>query len=194
MRQNDFGGALSATRIAARITAGCVTTTSRVRRVVSESIHQPHPVDQLDHRFATVRRPRRVGQPDRQVVGLHAAYHVAAPASAVQIRQPVVDAGVQTEQFGRLPGPLLRAAIGAFGDTKIDRRVDLAVADRIERFVGGKPSGRHRIGHRVRYECQPDDLTHASATARSGPRSSLARARLRDSRRNCLPPLLVEEA
>src|SRR6476469_4471866 len=39
MRQNDFGGPLSATRIAARITDGCVTATSRVRRVVSESIH-----------------------------------------------------------------------------------------------------------------------------------------------------------
>ena len=35
MRQNDFAGASSATRIAARTTAGCVTATSLLRRVVN---------------------------------------------------------------------------------------------------------------------------------------------------------------
>ena len=38
MRQNDFGGASRAIRIAARITAGWVTATSRLRRLVNVSI------------------------------------------------------------------------------------------------------------------------------------------------------------
>ena len=81
MRQNDFGGASSATRIAARITAGWVTATIRPRRVPSDSSQPPHPVDQLDDRLAAVRRRGRVGQPDGQLGGQHPAEHVAAPAA-----------------------------------------------------------------------------------------------------------------
>lgn len=41
MRQKDFGGASSAIRIAARITAGCVTATSLDGVGASESIQRP---------------------------------------------------------------------------------------------------------------------------------------------------------
>src|SRR4029077_5210393 len=95
--------------------------------------------------------------------GPYPAHHIATPAAAVKIREPVVDAGVQAEQFRRLPGPLLGSAVGAFGDAKFDGRVDLAMAEGVERFVGGKSSGCHRIRQRMGYEGQPDDLTHASA-------------------------------
>src|SRR6185312_12891997 len=32
--------------------------------------------------------------------------------------------------------------------------------DGIERLVGGKPSGRHSIGHRVRHQREPENLAH----------------------------------
>jgi hypothetical protein len=169
-RQNDFGGALSTTRIAARITAGCVTATSRARRVVSESIHPR--TRSISAMTDSPPCGDCVGS-DRQIVWLHATHHVAPPATAVQIGQPVVDGGVQAEQFGRLPGPLLRCAVGAFGDAEVDGRIDLAMADGVERFVGGKSPGRHRVGHRVRHEGEPDDLTHdPTSSARRGCLSS----------------------
>ena len=37
-----------------------------------------HPVDQIDNGFATVRRPGRIRQPDREVRGPHAAEHITA--------------------------------------------------------------------------------------------------------------------
>ena len=154
MRQNDFGGALSATNIAARITAGCVTATSRLRRLVNESIHP-----RTRSISSTTDSPpcgARVGSVSQ----------IARSAGAVEIREPVVDAGVQAEQFRRLPGPLLGSAVGTFGDAQFDRRVDLTMAEGVERFVGGKSSGCHRIRHRMGYERQPDDLTHAGTTSR----------------------------
>ena len=164
MRQNDFGGASSATRIAARITAGWVTATSRLRRAVSDSIQSPHPVDQVDDGLAAVRRPRRVGQPDRQVGGPHPAQHLAAPPSAVQVGQPGFDRRPAAPSSSAVwTGALLGTAEGTFGDAEVDRGVDLPVADRVERLVGGKSSGRHRVGHGVRHEGQPDDLTHDAA-------------------------------
>ena len=50
-----------------------------------------HPVDQIDNGFATVRRPGRIRQPDREVRGPHAAEHITAPTTALQIGQPLVD-------------------------------------------------------------------------------------------------------
>ena len=127
MRQNDFGGASSATRIAARITAGWVTATSRLRRV-GQGVHPAaHPVDQIDDGLAAVRRAGRVGQPDGEVGGPHPAEHIAAPATAVQIGQPLVDGRLQAKEFRGLPGALLRPAVCAVGDAEVDGGVDLAV-------------------------------------------------------------------
>ena len=140
-----------------------------------------HPVDQIDDGFAAVRCPRRIGQPDGEVRGPHAAEHITAPTTAVQIGQPVVDARLQAEEFRGLPGALLRPAERAVRDAQVDGGVDLAVPHRVERLVSGESSGRHRVGHGVRHQCQPDDLTHARlplapVLARPSLRSSLALA------------------
>ena len=164
MRQNDFGGASRATRIAARTTAGCVTATSRLRRVVNVSIQS-----RTRSTSSTTDSPpcgalRRVGQPDGEVGGPHTAEHIAAPSAAVQVGQPVLDARLQAKEFRGLSGALLGPAEGAVGDAELDGGVDLAVSHRVERLVGGKPSGRHRVGHGVRHQCQPDDLSPLTLT------------------------------
>ena len=57
-------------RMAARITAGWVTATSRGAVGRQRIQPAPHPGNQIDDRFAAVRRRCGVGQPDREVGGL----------------------------------------------------------------------------------------------------------------------------
>ena len=47
-------------------------------------------------------------------------------------------------------------------DAESGGRLGLSAADVVERFVGRKAFGRHRVGHRVRHQGQPDDLGHAA--------------------------------
>ena len=135
-----------------------------------DALGAPHVVK--DDGLAAVRCPRRVGQPDGQIGGPHATEHIAAPPPAVEIGQPLLDVRLQPKEFRGLPGPLLGSAERRVGDAEIDGRVDLTVPDRVQRFVSGKPSGRHRVGHGVRHECQPDDLTHTRASTRRASSSS----------------------
>ena len=149
MRQNDFGGASSATRIAARITAGCVTATSRVRRVGRSTTPASRAPGRSGRRPTRRRAAPASGRsarwPDRRAAPRRAPRRATA---AVQIGQPRLGAGVQAEQFGGLPGALLGSAKRAVALRRgRSQRVDLAAADRVERFVGGKSSGCHRVGH-----------------------------------------------
>jgi hypothetical protein len=63
-RQNDFGGASSVTRIAARITDGCVTATNRDLLLVSESSQPRTLLTSPRHRLAAVWGAGGIGEPD----------------------------------------------------------------------------------------------------------------------------------
>ena len=83
MRQNDFGGASRASRIAARITAGCVTAARFATSRLSVDSSQPsHPVDQVDNRLAAVRGAGGFGQPHlRDSAGSMLVERLTTPAA-----------------------------------------------------------------------------------------------------------------
>jgi hypothetical protein len=121
-----------------------------------------NPVHQIDDRFPAVRRTGRIGEPHRKVCRKHTAEHVAAPPAAVQIGKARLDRGAQSEQLGSLQTPKLATRQRCeFRCAEVDCKRKLTPANSTEGFVRRKPSGRHRVGHRVRHQRQPDDLTHA---------------------------------
>ncbi len=141
MRQNDFGGASRTSRTAARTTAGWVTTAMR-DGVVDIASSQPRTrVIRVDNRFAAVWGPLRVCQPDREFGGLDAIERITTPAPAVQIRQPRVGFGRQSEQLGGLAGALLRTAERAVHRPQIARGACLPVTQFVEWFVDGESPG-----------------------------------------------------
>ena len=129
--------------------------------------HRTHPagnpVDQVDDGLAAVWRAGGVGQPDGQLGRQHPAENLTAPPAAVQVGELRFDDRSHAEQFGGLAGALLRPAEHLAGFAEVDACVDLAPSRRVERFVGGKSSGCHRVGHGVRHQGQPDDLTHSDS-------------------------------
>ena len=143
-----------------------MTATSRAA-LPADIVHPvAHPGDQRDDGFAAVRAALRVGQPDRELIGLHRGQLVSAPSPAVEVGQPRLDSGLQAEQLRGLPGPPFGRTHRKLGIALIGG-VDLALPHGVQRLVSGESSGCHRVGHGVRDQGQPDDLTHAGMLDRS---------------------------
>ena len=164
MRQNEVGGAFKAIRIAARITAGCVTTTVRKVLSVNDSSQSDTRSIEVDDGLAAVRRRGRIGQPQPKIGRSDGVEWLPAPASAIKVGQLRLRRGLQAQQLRGLAGPPLGSGqlASAGGDSKARSRFGLPTAGIVERFVGRKTPGRHGVGHRVRHQGQPDDLGHAA--------------------------------
>ena len=159
-------------------TAGCVTATSRLRRVVNVSIQPRTRLIRSTTDSPPCGALRRIGQPDREVGGPHTAEHVAAPATAVQIGQPLVDRRLQAKEFRGLPGALLRPAVRAVGDAQLDGGVDLAVPTELSgSSVGNRPADIASV-----MACD----TSVSRTTSLMPRAPLAPVLARPSLRSSL--------
>ncbi len=162
MRQNVSGAMPSAATIAARITAGCVTATVRDGLAVNDSSHR----DTREIRSAIDSPPcgaavSRLSHTSRSRGGTAAsAWPRHRPQSRSAKRGSV--SCLQAKQFRGLPGaPLGSGQLTRHGTGEAVRRFDLATADRVQRFVGGKPPVHHGIRHAVRDQDQPGDLGHA---------------------------------
>ena len=161
MRQNEFGEAPRATRIAARTAAGCVTATVCDVSSVSDAIQAATRSIRSTIGFTAVRRPNRVGQPHVQVSGRDTLQRAPTPSSAIQIGQPRLRDRPQTQQLRGLPSPPLGRGELACTAFDFEAHRGLLAAAVVEWLVGRKPRGRHGVGHRVRHHGQPDDPGHA---------------------------------
>ncbi len=177
--------------IAARITPRCVTATSRASAAGGQRIH---PAATRSIRSTTDSPPcgARVGsvshiarsRGQRPGPG-QSPRHRPQSRSASRLSMLACRPSSSAVCLVRFSGPQYARVDG----TQIDGRVDLAVADGVERLVGGESSGRHRVGHGVRYEGEPDDLrsrrTHWDIGARrfsSSSREASAREHQPDGR------------
>ena len=179
MRQNDFGGASSAIRMAARITAGWVTATKRARR--RSAIPSSRAPGRSGRRRTRRRAVRASGRSARSPGPAGWTPPRTSPRqrpqsrSASRVSMSACRPSSSAVCRVRFSGPQTARSDGA----ELDRGVDLAVADRVERLVGGKSSGCHRVGHGMRHQGQPDDLTHSgphaeTVSCRFSPSSSRA--------------------
>jgi hypothetical protein len=150
MRQNAAGAMPSAATIAARITAGCVTATVRAGLAVNDSSH----CDTREIRSAI----------DSPPCGAVAGWLSHASSSSGG-----------TAASARPGAPLGSGQLTRRGTGEAVHRFDLAAADRVERFVGGKTLVRHGIRHAVRDQGQPDDLGHAPMLDACGVRAASRR-------------------
>ena len=89
-----------------------------------------------------------------------------APATVVEIGDAGLDGGRHTQQASGLHRTLLRSANRFVKRPELRTDADLTPAETVEWLVGGKSSGCHRVGHTVRDQGQPDDLTHTITSAR----------------------------
>ena len=70
-----------------------------------------------------MRRPRRIGEPDRQFRGIHTVEGRAPPPTVIQVGQRRFGPGPQTQQLGGPQRTLFRAAQCDIGRTDVDRGI-----------------------------------------------------------------------